>query len=69
MQALKIIGSGYIFYGIGMVMIRALNGAGDTKTPTYINIFGFWLLQIPLAIILAKIGGMGPSGDCIESSS
>lgn len=61
-EALQIIGSGYIFYGIGMVMMQALNGAGDTKTPTYINIFGFWILQIPLAMILAKTGGLGPSG-------
>lgn len=60
--ALQIIGAGYIFYGIGMVMIQALNGAGDTKTPTWINVFGFWLFQIPLAIILSKLMGMGPTG-------
>lgn len=60
--ALQIIGSGYIFYGIGMVMIQALNGAGDTKTPTWINIFGFWLFQIPFSILLAKVLGMGPTG-------
>ena len=61
-MALQIIGAGYIFYGIGMVMIQALNGAGDTKTPTWINIVGFWLFQIPFAFLLAKVFKMGPVG-------
>jgi Na+-driven multidrug efflux pump len=60
--SMQIIGSGYIFYGIGMVMVQALNGAGDTKTPTWINIVGFWLFQIPFAFLLAKVFKMGPLG-------
>ena len=60
--ALRIVGSGFIFYGIGMVMIQALNGAGDSKTPTWINLACFWFFQIPLAYVLAKIVGIGPEG-------
>jgi putative MATE family efflux protein len=61
-QSLQIIGVGFIFYGIGMVMTQALNGAGDTRTPTIINFVCFWLIQIPLAYFLAKFMKMGPEG-------
>lgn len=60
--SLQIIGAGYIFYGIGMVMVQALNGAGDTKTPTWINVFGFWVFQIPFGFLMAKVFNMGPVG-------
>jgi putative MATE family efflux protein len=64
-MALRIIGTGYVFYGVGMVMIQALNGAGDTRTPTLINLIGFWLFQIPLAIFLAIYCNMGAKGSFI----
>lgn len=61
-EALQIMSAGFVFYGIGMVLINTFNGAGDTWTPTGINFFGFWLFQIPLAYILAKHFNMGPTG-------
>ncbi len=66
---LRIIGFGFIFYGIGMVMIQSLNGAGDTKTPTYISIVGFWLFQVPLAYFLAKILGWNQIGAIVAIPS
>ncbi len=60
--ALQVIGAGYIFYGIGMVMIQALNGAGDTRTPTLINLAGFWLFQIPFALLMSKFFDLGLIG-------
>lgn len=61
-NALHIMSVGFIFYGMGMVLINAFNGAGDTWTPTWVNFFGFWLFQIPLAYFLSKHFGMGPKG-------
>jgi Na+-driven multidrug efflux pump len=61
-EALQTMCLGYVFYGIGMVLINTFNGAGDTWTPTMINFFGFWLFQIPLAYLLSKYYKMGPTG-------
>ena len=61
-KALHIMSTGYILYGVGMVLMSTFNGAGDTWTPTWVNFFGFWMFQIPLAYLLAKYLDMGPTG-------
>ncbi|MCH9647168.1 MAG: MATE family efflux transporter [Deltaproteobacteria bacterium] len=61
-DGLRIISFGFIFYAWGMVMVQSFNGAGDTMTPTWVNLFCFWAVQIPLAWWLAKPMGVGPQG-------
>lgn len=59
---LRFISYGYIFYAYGMVMVQSFNGAGDTNTPTLINLCCYWLFQIPLAYSLAIPLGFGAKG-------
>ncbi len=61
-ECLHILAIGYVFFAYGMIISQAFNGAGDTRTPTYINLFVFWILQIPLAWVLAKFLKMGTTG-------
>jgi len=59
---LRIVSAGFVFYAYGMVLTSAFNGAGDTWTPTYLNLFCFWLWEIPLAWVLSRRTSLGPSG-------
>jgi Na+-driven multidrug efflux pump len=61
-ECLRIVSIGFISYGFGMVLVNSLNGAGDTSTPLKINIFAFWMLEIPLAWFLAIRSGMEEQG-------
>jgi putative MATE family efflux protein len=61
-RTLRTIALGFPFYAYGMVFTQSFNGAGDTRTPTYVNLFVFWLFEIPLAWLLAEPLGFGPQG-------
>jgi len=61
-DTLRIIALGFLFYAYGMVVSAAFNGAGDTMTPTILNVLIFWMWEIPLAYVLAKVLGFGPRG-------
>jgi putative MATE family efflux protein len=59
---LRVVSYGYLFYAYGMVIVQAFNGAGDTYTPTLINLGCYWLVQIPLAYMLAMPLQIGANG-------
>jgi putative MATE family efflux protein len=61
-QCLHILALGNISYAWGMVMVQAFNGAGDTRTPTLVNLGCYWMFQIPLAYLLAVTLNWGPEG-------
>jgi MATE family, multidrug efflux pump len=61
-DCLRIVACGFLFYAYGMVLTQSFNGAGDTWTPTILNLFVFWLWELPLAYVLAIVFHFGPRG-------
>ncbi len=61
-RGLMIISFGYVFYAWEMVLLNAFNGAGDTRTPSLVNIVAFWVVELPLGYLLAHVAGWGPDG-------
>lgn len=67
-ECLRFLSVGYLFFAYGMVISQAFNGAGDTMTPTLLNLFIFWGIQIPVAYLLAKFWHWGPTGVYVSIS-
>jgi putative MATE family efflux protein len=67
-HCVRVVSAGFLFYGYGMALTAAFNGAGDARTPTIINVFSLWVIELPLAWILARPLGFGPTGAFIALS-
>ena len=63
---LRWLAAGFLFYAFGMVVVQGFNGSGDTLTPTKINLFCFWVIEIPLAYLLTMNFDMGITGICVS---
>jgi len=61
-SCLRVVSLGFLFYAYGMVLTQSFNGAGDTWTPTWINLLVFWVLELPLAWVLSHAGGLEATG-------
>jgi putative MATE family efflux protein len=61
---LRVVSFGFFVYALGQVMVNAINGAGDTATPIWINFIAFWLMEIPLAFLFAKVMDLHIHGVC-----
>ena len=68
-RCLRIVAAGFLFYGYGMTLTQAFNGAGDTRTPTLIYLVCLWMIEIPLAWVLAYPAGLGPTGVFVAVSA
>jgi putative MATE family efflux protein len=64
MTCLRVVSFGFLVYAMGMVMINAINGAGDTSTPVWINFIAFWLVEIPVAYLFTKVLDLQINGVC-----
>ena len=61
-SCLRIISACYVLFAYGMIIVQAFNGAGDTFTPTVINLACYWVIQLPLAFLLSRHFQLGPNG-------
>lgn len=61
-SGLRLTSMGFVAFAYGLVLTAAFNGAGDTRTPTLLNLLVFWVFELPTAYVLARPLGLGPKG-------